>query len=173
MNVNIIKETDDFGIKGYLTIKEINKETHEEFVVIDDNNVVTLEGYSEIFKRLYNNQDMTGHLDSIQLGSDVGSGTAIEPEPATDSLTSSDQLVTFIVPYNDINFAFPSQREMVLSVILDGSFILDGGNVDGEVRYSSATIRFGNDKTLSYKRFPLRTITPLIDIEISWRLYFT
>lgn len=162
------------GLTGHLTLREISKKTKETLSEVSENNVITLEGYAEIFKRLSFNQDTMMYIDRIVLGEDVGNGTAITPEPANETMTTADQQPTFTVNRTDLTFSYPSEKEMIISVILDGSDILNNsGLVDGEVRYSSATVRFGSDVTLSYKRFPLRTITPLIDIEISWRFYFS
>lgn len=164
-------------IRGHLKMVEINRETGERSVVFDDDNVITLQGFQAIMDRILTETSepaISGaYIWNIVLGDDVGSGDQFSPEPADDTLTDSDQNVVYSIPNEDITFNNPTPKLLELGTILDGQAIMDSNfPTDVDMRYTSATIRFFDGKTLSYKRFPVRSLSRAIDIQITWQITF-
>lgn len=163
------------GFSGHLTMTEINKETGERTVVFDEDNVITLQGFSEIMKRITfptDNTEIEGsYIYNIVLGDDIGTGTVFEPQAATSSLTETSQSVVYSIPREDINFNYVNSQTLELGTVLDGTAILNANfPTEVDMRYTSATVRYQNGKVFSYKRFPVRSLSRLVDIEIVWRI---
>lgn len=113
-------------------------------------------------------------LDTIHLGSDFGdpaSWSIFNPEPAQRTFTSTDQAVVWTIPSADMSFEFPTDPAMRARVLIDGQTLMDD-NFPSEVNltYSSMTLRFANGTVLSYKRFPIRSISREVDVEIVWTI---
>lgn len=154
---------------------EICKETGKERILFDDDQAITLEGFSEMAKRMtYPTQhaDITGsYFDHIVLGDDIGDGTIFQPEPATANMTAADQNVVYTIPAEDIIINYLSPTEFEFTTVLDGSLILDNyfpNEVD--MRYTSATLRLANGKAFSYKRFDVKSLSRLVSIKIEWTI---
>lgn len=173
-----MKLSEQSNMKGHLTMTEIYKPTGERNVVFDEDNVITIEGFSEVMKRITyttSNGDISGsYIHNIVLGDDVGSGTLFEPEDANNLLTAGSQSTVYTIPNEDINFNYLNSQTLEMGVVLNGTEILNA-NFPQEVdmRYTSATVRFYNGKCYSYKRFPVRSLSRLVDIEIIWRISLT
>lgn len=167
---------EDMPVKGFLTIKEIDKKTGEVLSEYDEQNVITREGFANVLSRIsrttVDDEDVQNmFIKTIVLGDDIGNGTIFNPSPATSTLTSIDQSVVYEVPENDMNFNYVSSTTLELNTVLDGTVILDAlFPEEVDMRYTSATIRFHDGKTLSYKRFPIRSLSRLVDVQINWRI---
>ena len=161
---------DNCGVTGVLGIKFRHKETGEIVDEFKQYNVITKEGFAELSKRLSGNTD-TSYIDHIVLGTDVGSGTQIEPEPAKDYFTASFQTELYTIPASDITVTYVSPTVFSFGCILDGAAMLSElGTTESEARFSSATLRFNNGKTCSFKRFTVKSITSIINIEVTWTI---
>lgn len=163
------------GIKGHLKMTGIDKETNKEFILLDEQNAITYEGFSEMVKRMtYPTQhaDINGsYFDHIVLGSDIGDGTLFQPTMATPELGAADQEIVYTIPREDIMINYISPTEFEFSTVLDGPLILDNyfpNEVD--MRYTSATLRLQNGKVFSYKRFDVKSLSRLISIKIDWTI---
>lgn len=173
-------EKSKFGPHGHLTMIAHTKDPETGEVVnsetvFDEDNVITNEGLAEVMKRLTfpdgNANAVDAYVFNIVLGNDVGNGDLLNPQIAVSSLKSSDQSVVYEIPNADIAFTYVTATELQLGTMLNGTAILDAyfpNEVD--MRYTSATIRLKNTKSLSYKRFPVRSLSRLVDIEIIWTL---
>lgn len=166
---------DKTGIVGIITIEHIDKATGETVDSFTQKNVITSEGYNTILKNLTNfdtGLSTDNLVSTIKLGDDVGTtGSPEAPEPPNVLSTYLDQNVVVDVPPADITTTYPALGQFVLSTILDGQALVTAASAD-TIPYTSATIRFQNDVSLSYKRFPVRVISGLIDIKINWSIQF-
>lgn len=169
------------GVEGILTIREFSKETGELIGEYEDKNVITELGMNTLFLRMaLADADTTMKLQNIVLGEDYGieedaSGgwTVFNPKPAEKHYTTSNQFSVYAVPEADMVFDYPDQNTLQIGTLLDGKYILDTffpNEVD--MRYTSATFRFANATTFSYKRFPIRSLSRLIDVQIVWTFRF-
>jgi len=162
-------------IKGHLAIREFDSVTGEMLGEYSEDNVVTLEGYAEVMTRILEEGPSIEDsiLETIVLGDDTGDGDLLDPEPATDGLTGASQNIIYEVRPIDMEFNRITSRTTEAVTFLDGTYIMDTfypNEVD--IRYCSATLRFRNGVTLSYKRFPARSISRLISIQMIWSITF-
>lgn len=172
-----MKTTEAQPIQGVIEIREICKETGEILSTYSDENVITHLGMNTLWLRsVYEDLDTNMKLKNFHLGIDYGAEegdggtwTQLDPKPAEKGYTSDNQFVVYAVPETDMVIQYPDANKVQYGTLLDGKYILDTffpGDVD--MRYSSATLRFENDTTFSYKRFPVRSLSRLIDVQIIW-----
>lgn len=171
------KSESKFGVTGHLKMVTRDKTSNQVIDEYSEDNVITLFGFSSLLKRFNKATDdpeISGsYLNTIMLGDDVGSGTLLVPEPANENLLSLDQNVVYEVDTADLTLTYNSSKQFEYTTILDGSFILDTYfPSEIEMRYTSATMRMANLGTFSYKRFPVRSLSRLVDIEITWTFTF-
>lgn len=172
---------DDFAVMGTIDITEYCKKTGEVVGHFSDENVITEQGINTLFLRLAleDNQDRM-MFTNFSLGNDDGSQedstggwTQLDPMPAKKRYTSMNQLTVYDVPPVDMVFDYPSQNEFQAATLLDGDYILDNFYPDEvDMIYTSATLRFKNGTSFSYKRFPARSLSRLIDVQIIWTFKF-
>lgn len=169
------------GVRGILTIKEFSKETGELLDQYTDENVVTEQGINTLFLRMaLNDPDSNMRFDHFTLGVDygieedaAGGWGMLNPKPAEKRYTSLNQYSVYSVPYGDMVFDYPESNTFQAATLLDGKYILDTFYPeDVDMRYTSATFRFVNNTTFSYKRFPVRSLSRLIDVQIIWTFKF-
>lgn len=176
-----MKNNLNMGISGILTIKEFCKETGDLLDQYTDANVITEQGVNTLFLRMaLGDPDNLMKFDHFTLGIDDGSQEEpseswglLNPKPALKRYTSLNQLGIYDVPHSSMVFDYPEKNTFQAATLLDGQFILDTyfpGDVD--MRYTSATLRFDNSTTFSYKRFPVRSLSRLIDVQIIWTFRF-
>lgn len=117
-------------------------------------------------------------LDTTIISTDTDIRT-LHPEVPSDitSVTLDAEGYLFISSgsASDINLGkitLPDGNTLQVGTLIDGKFVMDTyfpNEVD--VVYNSATIRFENDEVFSYKRFPVRTISRLVDVQVIWTFY--
>lgn len=171
-----MKTKNIFPMKGIFRLEVIDKETKEVIDSYDEENTITYEGFSEIINRLTKGDSSItdSWIKTIVLGDDVGTGDVFEPQSENPALNALDQSIVYEIPEEDIIINYTSPTEFDLSTILDGTTILETNfPTDVDMRFTSATIRFQNDKTMSYKRFPVRSLSRLVDIRVVWVISFT
>lgn len=154
---------DKIGISGRLTITvDGESETYD--------NVITAEGKSVIMESLVN-QDPSNVFSTIFLGRDVGTGSNLEPQEATSSLTGASQTVVYQIPVGDV-VVTGSGNVRKFEVELNGADVLDGTGLNHHI-YTSATLRTVGGKTIAYKRFRIRTITEATTFGLTWEITLT
>lgn len=172
---------EQMDIEGILTINEFSKETGELLYTYEDTNVITELGMNTLFLRMVKpDANTTMKLKNFFLGidygleEDTGGGwTVFNPRPALKTYTSLNQYKVYEVPAADMVFDYPDANSFQVGTLLDGKYILDAFFPEEvDLRYTSSTFRFENDTTFSYKRFPVRSLSRLIDVQIVWTFRF-
>lgn len=167
----------DAGVDGWITIREICKATGDILHEYTDKNVITEQGINTLyFRMVMDDDDNTMKFSRFKLGIDYGleedanpEWSVLAPKPAEKGYTSLNQFVVYDVPEHDMAFDYPDDNTFQASTLLDGKFILDSYFPEEvDMRYTSATLRFFNETTFSYKRFPVRSLSRLIDVQIIW-----
>ena len=164
------------GINGVVTIRTISKETGEVLDEFVDNNVVTTVGMEHLWKRASDNQDANNFtLQYFALGTDYGveeggDWSMFAPKPAKKEYTKDNQIILYEDDPVNTAFLYPSDTELQVGTILDGAYVINNFfPSETIVFYNSATIRFGDGTVFSFKRFPVRSITKVVDVQISWK----
>lgn len=172
---------EQYGVKGVLTIKEFSKETGELLSSWTDENVITTLGMNTLFLRAaLPDEEETMIFHRFCIGIDTGDNEDpsggwddLNPRPAKKEYTSLNQYVVYEVHPEDMVYDHISTHEFQASTLLDGEYVLNTFYPDDpDIRYTSATLRFENDTTFSYKRFPVRSLSRLIDVQLMWSFTF-
>lgn len=160
---------DTIHTNGRLKIREKHAITgdliREEF---SEHNVVTIQGASVFLERLTKNTGGS-YIYTIYLGDDVGNGSLLNPESEKETYTGAIQNIIYQIPVNEITISYPDPFTFEIATVLSGTTILENmfpNEID--LRFTSATIRFANDDVFAYKRFPVRSLSRLVDIELIW-----
>lgn len=166
-------ETYMIPVKGYVMIDMIDSSTDEVISHYEDNNTVTLEGMSALINTMIN-PDVNETITRVFVGDDVGNGTYDSPQDEEPSDTAASQNVVFEVPSSDINFTRIGSNTIGMSFRVTGESLMNAmfpNDVYKEL--CSASLRFDNGvSTFAYKRFPVRNISRLVDISMTWELEF-
>lgn len=169
------KQNDNIGMIGIVKIEEIDRDTGNVISEFEQRNTITAEGFNAILQQMTGKGDgmsTDAMVKTIALGDDTGSGTATSPEPPSILSTYLDQTTVYMIPESDIVIGYPTIGEFSLSSLIVGEEIVDSMGIEA-INYTSATIRLNNNETLSYKRFPIKTISRLINIRITWNIKFS
>lgn len=111
-------------------------------------------------------------VQTMRIGDDVGEGTIMEPQEATENLTEIDQTIVYSVPEEEFSVSYPSDRQVTFFATVNGASVMAEYPNSPNVIYTSAVLLTTTGKAFSYKRFPARTISPLISVDISWTITF-
>lgn len=169
------------GVSGFITIREICKLTRDVLFEYEEENVITEQGINTLFLRMVlPDVENTMKLSRFKLGIDFGveednnsTWNVLDPKPAQKHYTSLNQFTVYDVPEADMVFDYPDENTFQAATLLDGKYILDTFYTDDvDMRYTSATLRFFNETTFSYKRFPVRSLSRMIDVQIIWTFKF-
>lgn len=106
---------------------------------------------------------------NIVLGNDVGNGTNLNPESANKNMTSATQTVVYSIPQSMITLT-SSGSSVIMEATLAGNIIFPVGANPNHHVYTSATLRTEDGRTIAYKRFGIRTLTPATGIYIKWEI---
>ena len=160
---------DKFGISGQfsMTIRDESGGIIDQYV---DNNIVLTSGKSHILKALSVKDTNMYTVKTIRLGSDVGSGTLIEPEQPVSTLTEDSQTVIYTTPDTSMNITYPSLTKVTYNAIIDGASVMALFPEVPNIVYTSAAIITHGGLAIAYKRFPARTISSIISVDVSWTL---
>lgn len=162
-------------INGKVKMVFTDKKTGDIIETYEDNNLFINLGRNA-FLRAISTPGSTDHIiNALNFGTDFGDPNEwdiFDPEPPALDFTSANQDVIFTISTPALqvtNVAFDRVR---FSTVLDGGDVLDlfPGAID--VRYSSLTLTTGNGDPVVYKRFPVKSISRLVSVDVTWDLYF-
>lgn len=164
-----MKNFETLGIFGHLEIVEVCNITKLETVVYSEGNKIAKTGFQSILEAVTNRNQYPFGFGGIFLGDDIGNGTVEVPEPPTEDIVASDQSVTYPVLSEDTFIDYPAFNKLRFTAIIDGSE-LQRVSTDARLMFTSASIRNSRGEIVAYKRFPGRSVSPLITLNIRWTL---
>jgi hypothetical protein len=157
-------------LTGEVKLITKNKKTGEIIDTFEDNNLVVSIGMDQVLKAITTKDTNNFVIETISIGDDVGSGTVMNPEQPESSYTKLNQSVVYATPPEFFTISRPSQTSVQLYATLDGEEVMVAYPDSPNIIYTSATIRTVDNEIISYKRFPARTISRLISVDIIWTL---
>lgn len=164
----------NFG--GMVKIEIIDKKSGK---ILDrfgpDKNMVVDEGVEEFWRRLSMLDSGNARaFNSIALGIDYGDPadwTEFNPEPPNRTFGSATQTVIYFTPFENMTFEQPVDNILKITGMVDGvEAMTQSFPTEYSAVFNSATLRFGNDVSFAFKRFPARYISRDVDIRIVWTL---
>lgn len=161
---------DSFQVVGHLTIIEKDANTGKVLDVYEDKNVVLTQGKGFILRGFSNAANNIYTAKTIKLGNDVGAGDILNPEAPVSSLTEADQSVVYSIDPSDFFSTAPTPTSIRFLASVSGAKFMQSFPGELSAIYTSAAIYTVGDKAVTYKRFPARTISSMISVDIIWTL---
>ena len=159
-------------VRGYVEIVTRCNKTGEILDKYEDNNVILNQGLTEITRAMTVLDTNIHRIKTIKIGNDVGNGTVLNPQMATVNLTESDQTVLYEVPESAFFVSYIDFKSVRFSASLNGIDVMQQFPTLPNLVYTSAVLYTFGNKGVAFKRFPARTISSLISVDISWTLTY-
>jgi hypothetical protein len=157
-------------LRGDIIYIESDAQTNETISEYHEKNVVVDTHMDIIIARLYeDNPDYK--VTKARIGTDVGSGTTVDPELPTTDTTADDQTVIYETTEN-VTIDYPSSRSITYNIFLNGETIMNMYPGEESISFNSLALVTTNNMAFSYRRFPERSITESTNINILWTLHY-
>lgn len=154
--------------EGELHIVERIRETGEVCGEFHEHNVITDEGLEVILDAISSGAGSENAVETISIGTDIGDGTILNPESPTTATTAADHDGIFVVPDGDFFIDRNVSNEVRFFASVDGEQVMSLFPSEANIIYTSAMLRSGNNRAVAYRRFPARTISRAISVDINW-----
>lgn len=137
-----------------------------------DHNVILNQGKRMMIEAFSTPVNGGNVISTIKVGKDVGNGDILNPQEPTASLTEAALDEVYETPTEEFFVTYPTNNSVRFLATINGSRVMDQYPGQANVIYTSAMIAGGNGRGFAYRRFPARTISALISVEISWTISF-
>jgi hypothetical protein len=162
---------ENMNIKGELKIVTKSNETGEILDVFEDHNVILTTGKEEILKAMTVLDTNIHRVKTLKIGNDVGAtGTVLAPDDATADLTALDLAELYEVPDSAFFITYPSVNSVRFNASLNGVDVMANYPALPNIVYTSAMLETFGGVGVAYRRFPGRTISSLISVDITWTI---
>lgn len=175
------------GIRGDVAIKEYELEVDEDGNIVfdeegnpkrtgkvvgdfEEKNVILTQGTGFILGAFAEQMNSRYCAKTIKIGNDTGVGGVLDPQPATPFLTEASQSVVYETPVEEFFVNYPAQNTVRFLATINGPNVMAQYPALPNVIYTSASLYTHDDKSVTYKRFPARTISSLISVDITWSI---
>lgn len=144
---------------GKPKLGEIVGSYEEQNIILNQGKGFVLRGFSGVTGK---------QVKTIKLGKDVGTGTVLLPQDPVATLTEADFDLVYATPPEEFFISYPTTNSVRYLATINGANVMIGYPTLPNVIYTSASIFCNDDTNINYKRFPARTISALISVDISW-----
>ena len=108
----------------------------------------------------------------MKVGTDIGTGTEEDPEPAEENYDESTMENPYLVS-DTLTISFVDISTVSFSAVLDGADALNTLPNNGtSAIINSAALHTENGKVFSYKRFPRISVSDSVDLYFTWQIGF-
>lgn len=149
-----------------------NTETGEIVDTFEEKNVITDYAYNLLIRLISESGQAPSIIQTLSIGTDVGSGTSVTPEQPTSAITMADHTQLYQVPNANFLHRFPTGRSVEFYGTIVGTDVMALFPSQTSVVYNSAVLVTADNNAFSYKRFSGRTISDILSVEISWTISF-
>ena len=156
--------------RGDIVYQELDANTGQVLREIHEPNLV-VDTHMDIFMARIYEDNPDYRVRKARIGSDVGSGFKQDPELPTKETVAGDMNVLYETE-NNVSVDYPNTRTITYNIFLNGEDIMNNFPGEDSIEFTSMALVTMNDHAFSYRRFPSRTITEAININIMWTLYF-
>lgn len=157
-------------LNGDIRYIELDAKTGDVLSSYHEHNVVVDTHMDIIIARLYEDNPEY-KVTKARIGTDVGTGTNVDPELPTTLTTAEDQEVIYETTEN-VSVDYGSPRSITYNIFLNGETIMNLFPQEESIGFNSLSLTTQNDIVFSYRRFPERSITEATNINILWTLYY-
>lgn len=165
-----MKTTDKipFNITGKISMSLVDANTKKVIEEHSEDNIIVLDARNAIIKAI-GNPELESTITSIKLGDDVGTGTQENPQAAQNNYTEATMSVVFDAPY-ELIVGQLDPLSTTFNVTIVGADVLEQYPEDASKILTSAALHTGDGKVFAYKRFPAKSISALVDLNITWTI---
>lgn len=172
-------ELESLSVRGDLHITEYelvmdadgNQTRGEKIGEFEEKNIVLKQGISFILQAAASITNSGKTVSTIKIGNDVGGGGSIlNPVMPNEEYTENNQTVVYTVPTEEFFIMYPDDYSVRFLCTIHGNNVMSFYPELPNIIYTSASIYTVEDKSVTYKRFPARTISSLISVDISWTI---
>lgn len=156
------------GVSGHVSIVTKCIKTGDILDVFENNNVFLDQGKAIMVKAFAEGGD--NRIKTIHIGEDFGSGSIMVPEDVTSDMTEADQDEVYEVPTSSFTVSYPEADKVRFTASIDGPTLMNEYPSKPNVVYTSATLRTVGGEAVAYRRFPPRTISDMVSVDIVWTL---
>lgn len=156
--------------KGHIQFVYTDAQTGEVLGTDEESNIVVNEHRKIVINRIYENKN-DYRVRRVKIGDDVGTGTDNDPELPTKETSGTDMNVIFETVDN-IEINYPDEERISFNIFFNGETIMNDYPDSDQIGFTSIGLFSLNDWCFSYRRFPSRTITENININIIWTIYY-
>jgi hypothetical protein len=176
-NLTFIRQEDN--LRGSLRIEFLDARTGRLLDVEEDHNVVVRTSRNSLIRRIAEPND-NKLIRRIKLGDDVGNGAFDDPQPPTINTTTDDMSVVYDSEGElpGLTITYPTDLSIAFGIFLNGQQVMQYVRQNGNDPFAESTgfTSIGlfslDNVTFAYRRFPMRSITENININILWTLYY-
>jgi hypothetical protein len=165
MNAN-----ETLSIKGHLEITTTDISTGEVIDTFSEDNIYLNQGKEQLLKAFTTPDSNLFNVKTVVIGDDVGTGTVLLPEAPSATYTELNQAEVYSVPVENFFATYPTSNSVRFSSTISGDVVMQSYTGQPNVIYTSATLVTTDNKAISYRRFPARTISSLISVSIAWTI---
>lgn len=165
-----IKDKIDNELIGHLQFDIVDAKTDEVLDTFSEKQIIVLDAREALISGISDPSTGTT-ISSIKLGDDVGTGTIDNPQPALNTYDETTMNVIFDAPYTLIR-TNPTPISVSYAVTIIGVDVMALYPGDTSKIFTSAALHTGNGNVFSYKRFPKKSISELVNINIQWTLSY-
>lgn len=162
---------ESLGVNGVLEMKTICNVTGEVLDTFCDKNVVLNIGKESLLKSFTTLETNQFVINKLTIGNDVGvGGDVLSPIMATANMNQSEMSPLYEVTGEAFTITYPTQTSVRFRALLNGEEVMSNYPTLPNIVYTSAMLTNLGGSAFSYRRFPGRTISSLISVEISWTI---
>lgn len=155
---------------GIFKCVERNTATGEIIDQTESQNIVTDIGIDQLLKSFTDASHINKTVQTISIGNDIGNGTLLAPEQPDATVATSDHQTVFEIPSAEFFAEYPTPKSVRFYGTINGATVMAAYPAEANVVYTSAMLKLGSLEPFAYKRFPARTISELISVDISWTI---
>jgi hypothetical protein len=176
-NLTFIRQEDN--LRGSLRIEFLDARTGRLLDVEEDHNVVVRTSRDSLIRRIAERND-NKLIRRIKLGDDIGTGAFDDPQPPTIFTTTDDMSVVYDSQGElpGLTITYPSDLSVAFGIFLNGQQVMQYVRQEGDdplaesTGFTSIGLFSLDGVAFAYRRFPMRSITENININILWTLYY-
>jgi hypothetical protein len=158
------------NVKGSLKMVFRDTRTGEIIDTFEDNNVFLKQGKSAMLRAFTTLNSNDYQVRTISIGTDIGSGTVLDPELPDSDYTEANQDVIYEVPLDEFFVEYPDDESVRFLATINGVNVMSSFTTQPNVIYTSAALMNQSGEAVAYRRFSARTISSYISVDVAWTL---
>ena len=162
------------NVGGHLRIDRLDQQMNLIDTPVDDCNLILNKGLQVIIDNLFDDSNFFPITD-MKLGDDTGTGTQQDPESPSVTYDENTMSVVYTSQQgNAVTVNKNTNYQLTFNWIIFGYEVLDLPEYQDQdsVEFTSAALHANDGRIFAYRRFPVVSISDIINFSISWSIYY-